>query len=126
MKIGPLFQISIVVLGLVGCAVARLAGLNVTSNASRELRKRRGRKYRTSVPNTQSDAGGCKDICGCKTDVVIIGAGFAGLAAAKRLKDVAEETNSELDFVIIESSDRVGGRVKSNKDRLDTTVEGKS
>lgn len=39
------------------------------------------------------------------TDVIIIGAGFAGLAAAKALKDAG------VDFLILEARDRIGGRV---------------
>lgn len=41
-------------------------------------------------------------------EVLIVGAGFAGLAAAKELKD-----NNFTDFLIIESTNRVGGRVSS-------------
>jgi polyamine oxidase len=48
--------------------------------------------------------------CPTKHDVIIVGAGFAGLSAAKTLKDAGL-----LDFVILESSDRVGGRVVSHK-----------
>lgn len=36
------------------------------------------------------------------TDVIIIGAGFAGLAAAKALKDAG------VDFLILEARDRIG------------------
>lgn len=39
-----------------------------------------------------------------ETDIVIIGAGYAGIAAAKKLK----ETNK--DFVLLEARDRIGGR----------------
>ena len=38
-------------------------------------------------------------------DVVIIGAGIAGMTAAKRLRD--------LDPLVLEASDRVGGRVRT-------------
>lgn len=69
--------------------------------------------------------------CPCITDVVIVGAGFAGLAAAKTLKDAAEKESVNLvNFVILESSaDHVGGRVKSAKEAttgLGKTVEGES
>ena len=40
-------------------------------------------------------------------DVVIIGAGIAGLTAAKRLRD--------LDPLVLEASDRVGGRLWSRQ-----------
>lgn len=42
-----------------------------------------------------------------ETDVVVIGAGYAGLAAALRLHDAGE------DFVLVEAADRVGGRTLS-------------
>jgi hypothetical protein len=44
----------------------------------------------------------------CVTDVVVVGAGFSGLAAGKTLKDA-----NLANFVILESTTRVGGRVKS-------------
>ena len=43
------------------------------------------------------------------TDVVIVGAGTSGLAAASRLQKV----DPDLNFVLLESQDRVGGRVRS-------------
>ena len=46
-----------------------------------------------------------------KTDVVIVGAGIAGLACAIKLK------NNNKNFIIIEQSDRVGGRVGSIKEK---------
>ena len=42
-----------------------------------------------------------------ETDVVVIGAGYAGLAAALRLHDAGE------DFTVLEAANRVGGRVLS-------------
>jgi len=45
-----------------------------------------------------------------KTDIVIIGAGIAGLACAMKLK------KNNRNFIIIEQSDRVGGRVGSIKE----------
>ncbi|WP_125609898.1 flavin monoamine oxidase family protein [Specibacter cremeus] len=42
-----------------------------------------------------------------QVDVVVVGAGYAGLAAALRLKDEG------IDFVVLEASGRVGGRVLS-------------
>jgi monoamine oxidase len=42
-----------------------------------------------------------------ETDVVVIGAGYAGLSAALRLHDAGE------DFTVLEAADRVGGRVFS-------------
>ena len=46
-----------------------------------------------------------------ETDVVVIGAGYAGLAAALRLHDAGE------DFAVLEAADRVGGRVFSETRR---------
>jgi len=53
------------------------------------------------VPNV-ADAGG-------KTEVVIVGAGFAGLAAARSLVTQGKKV------VVLEARDRVGGRVKGGK-----------
>lgn len=53
---------------------------------------------------------GSGDLCG-SYDVLIVGAGFAGLAAAKELKD----NNSTTSYRILESTYRVGGRVSSIK-----------
>jgi len=52
---------------------------------------------------------GCKKAKAKKTDVLIIGAGMAGIRAATRLNEVAPE----LDVTILEASDRIGGRVES-------------
>jgi monoamine oxidase len=41
------------------------------------------------------------------TQVVIVGAGIAGLAAARRARDLG------LDFTVLEASDRIGGRIRS-------------
>src|ERR1044071_1661595 len=46
-----------------------------------------------------------------KTDVVIIGAGAAGLAAARTLSD------HDIDVVVLEARERVGGRVFTHRDR---------
>ncbi|MCP9750717.1 NAD(P)/FAD-dependent oxidoreductase [Ferruginibacter sp. HRS2-29] len=54
---------------------------------------------------TQSFAGGFH--LGKKTSVIIIGAGFAGLAAAKMLR------RKNIPYVILEARNRVGGRVFS-------------
>jgi Flavin containing amine oxidoreductase len=43
------------------------------------------------------------------TDVIIVGAGMAGISAAARL----QEQDPMLEYLILESSDRVGGRVRS-------------
>jgi monoamine oxidase len=41
-------------------------------------------------------------------DVVVIGAGVAGLACAQRLQDAG------IDFLVVEAADRVGGRIQSD------------
>jgi hypothetical protein len=43
------------------------------------------------------------------TDVIIVGAGMAGISSAARL----QEQDPMLEYLILESSDRVGGRVRS-------------
>lgn len=50
-------------------------------------------------------------------DVIIIGAGAAGLAAARKLHDAGK------DVMIIEARDRVGGRIHTNYDFADTPTE---
>ncbi|QNK64074.1 FAD-dependent oxidoreductase [Pedobacter sp. PAMC26386] len=52
-----------------------------------------------------------------KTEVIIIGAGFAGLAAANRLKQKG------VNFTILESQNRIGGRVFSHKMDENLVVE---
>lgn len=42
------------------------------------------------------------------TDVVVVGAGIAGILATKELNDLAPE----LDVILVEATDRIGGRVK--------------
>ncbi len=46
-------------------------------------------------------------------DVVIVGAGPAGLAAAIRLKEIAAETGSELSVVVLEKGSEVGAHILS-------------
>jgi len=46
-----------------------------------------------------------------RTDVVIIGAGAAGLAAARALNDL------DIDVVVLEARERIGGRVFTHRDR---------
>ena len=41
-------------------------------------------------------------------DVVVLGAGMSGIAAAQRLK----ELNRDLKVLVLEGTDRIGGRVK--------------
>ena len=41
-------------------------------------------------------------------DVVVLGAGMSGIAAAQRLK----ELNRDLKLLVLEGTDRIGGRVK--------------
>ena len=46
-------------------------------------------------------------------DVVIVGAGPAGLAAAIRLKQLAAETNKEISVVVLEKGAEVGAHILS-------------
>jgi monoamine oxidase len=55
---------------------------------------------------TQSIGLAHASLCG-STDVLIVGAGFSGLSAAKELKA------RNVEFRIIESTNRIGGRVSS-------------
>ncbi len=52
-----------------------------------------------------------------RTDIVIVGAGFTGLSAARALKDAG------VDFVLLEARDHVGGRVESRLNRLGERVD---
>jgi monoamine oxidase len=50
-----------------------------------------------------------------EADVCVIGAGFSGIAAARKLQDAG------LEVVVLEARDRVGGRVW-NREMADGTV----
>jgi monoamine oxidase len=52
-----------------------------------------------------------------RADVVIVGAGFAGLSAARALKDAG------VGFVLLEAQDHVGGRVESRLNGLGERVD---
>lgn len=56
---------------------------------------------------------------GKKNRVIIIGAGFAGLAAASKLR----EKNSNAELTILESRNRIGGRVFSHRLDNDLVIE---
>lgn len=49
--------------------------------------------------------------------VIVVGAGFAGLSAAKRLKDAGFEV------VVLEARDRIGGRVHTSTNPSGTTID---
>jgi len=46
--------------------------------------------------------------------IVIIGGGITGLAAAHRLLELADQTDQQLDIVLIEASSRLGGALKTD------------
>lgn len=51
--------------------------------------------------------------------IIIVGGGITGLAAANRLRELKEENNIDIDFKIIESSNRLGGNISTlNHDNL--------
>ncbi|CAN7715757.1 flavin monoamine oxidase family protein [Mesorhizobium caraganae] len=52
-----------------------------------------------------------------RTDVVIVGAGFTGLSAALVLKQ------ADIDFVLLEARDRVGGRVEAVRNGLGERID---
>ena len=52
-----------------------------------------------------------------QTDVVIIGAGYAGIAAARKLQDAGKS------FIVVEARDRIGGRVNTEKLACGATVD---
>ena len=64
-------------------------------------------------------------------DVVVVGAGPAGLAAAIRLKQLAARAGSELSVVVLEKGSEVGAHILSGAvidpiglDRADPRLEG--
>ncbi|RUT91415.1 FAD-dependent oxidoreductase, partial [Mesorhizobium sp. M7A.T.Ca.US.000.02.2.1] len=52
-----------------------------------------------------------------RTDVVIVGAGFTGLSAALEMK------KADIDFILLEARDRVGGRVESRLNGLGERID---
>lgn len=48
-----------------------------------------------------------------ETDVLIVGAGPAGLSAAIRLKQLAQEAGTELNVCVVEKAAEVGGHTLS-------------
>lgn len=66
-----------------------------------------------------NDAASCQGVNPIKTDIVIIGAGAAGIRAAARVLEV----DPTLDVTILESTRRIGGRVESNRNFGDTIVQ---
>ena len=58
-----------------------------------------------------------------QADVVIIGAGAAGLGAAKRLSEAAAAGRGGLDFVVVEARKRVGGRAHTLTGRSGAAID---
>ncbi len=52
-------------------------------------------------------------------DVVIVGAGVAGLSAALHLKDLSEKSKTPIKFLILEAMDRVGGKLLTDSEGTD-------
>jgi len=52
-----------------------------------------------------------------RTDVAIVGAGFAGLAAAHELQAAG------IDYLLVEARDRVGGRVEAGRNGLGESLD---
>ena len=49
--------------------------------------------------------------------IVIIGGGITGLAAAHRLFELADQTDQQIDILLLEASSRLGGVLKTkNRD----------
>ena len=69
------------------------------------------------APTVAFPTGGSVPTADVTTDVLIIGAGMAGIAAGKSL------TSANIDFIILEGTDRVGGRMKQAPLGNGVTVE---
>lgn len=48
--------------------------------------------------------------------VIVVGAGIAGLSAAWRIREQAQQRGVELDLTVLEASDEVGGKIASERD----------
>lgn len=48
-------------------------------------------------------------------NIAIVGAGAAGLVAAKTLLDIAKEKGVSLTVTLFEASDKIGGRTQSHE-----------
>eukprot|EP00557_Chaetoceros_sp_GSL56_P004416 CAMPEP_0176498952 /NCGR_PEP_ID=MMETSP0200_2-20121128/12636_1 /TAXON_ID=947934 /ORGANISM="Chaetoceros sp., Strain GSL56" /LENGTH=640 /DNA_ID=CAMNT_0017897275 /DNA_START=203 /DNA_END=2125 /DNA_ORIENTATION=- len=69
-------------------------------------------KGKSSKPNKQikfKETKSCEKATPQKTDVLVIGAGIAGIRAAARIREAAPD----LEVTVVEASDRIGGRVDS-------------
>lgn len=77
------------------------------SNYSYSSKRSYSSKYSTFSPTHFA----CSRTETRKTDVIIIGAGYAGIRAAAVIKDTAPD----IDVVILESSNNIGGRAKSKR-----------
>ncbi|XP_042506444.1 15-cis-phytoene desaturase, chloroplastic/chromoplastic [Macadamia integrifolia] len=73
------------------------------SHSRSQLSRFKTKAIQISIPPKESDAPTVKT-----TGVVIVGAGLAGLAAATRLN------SEDIPFILVEASDAVGGRVRTD------------
>src|SRR5918998_745765 len=60
-----------------------------------------------------ADSGALPEREAMEVDVVVVGAGPAGLAAAIRLKQLADEAGAELAIVVVEKGSEVGAHILS-------------
>src|SRR5262249_2695458 len=96
-----------------GALRSRRRGTAARRSARARVSPRGGRQRPSAL---HRDAGGSReDRAGALMNVIVVGAGIAGLAAAHRVVERSRERGRSVDLTIYDAADRLGGTIRTER-----------